>query len=90
MAVSITKYRLNGFKELGFALNGLTEPKFRKAALRRSGKAAMQPVYNDVKRLAPTLKDNSKNPNTAKNILKNELYGVLKSCQCEFLSIQKI
>ena len=73
MAVSIHKYRLLGFRELGFALDKLTEPKFRKAALRRSGKAAMQPVYNDAKRLAPTLKDDKRNPNTAKTILKNDI-----------------
>lgn len=73
MAISITQYRLSGFKELDHALRGLTEPKFRKAALRRSGKAAMQPVYDDVKRLAPTLKDSSRNPNVAKNILKNDI-----------------
>lgn len=73
MAVLIKKYRVLGFRELGFALDKLTEPKFRKAALRRSGKAAMKPVYDDVKRLAPTLRDDSRNPNVAKNILKNDI-----------------
>lgn len=73
MAVSVLKYRLLGFRELGFALDQLTEPKFRKAALRRSGRAAMKPVYDDAKRLAPTLKDESRNPNVAKNILKNDV-----------------
>lgn len=73
MAVLIKEYRLLGFKELGFALNSLTEPKFRKAALRRSGKAAMQPVYNDAKRLAPTLKDKGRNPDVVSGILKNDI-----------------
>lgn len=73
MAVSITKYRLLGFRELGFALDKLTEPKFRKAALRRSGKAAMKPVYEEARQLAPVLKDVSRNPEVAKNILKNDI-----------------
>lgn len=73
MAVSITTYRLNGFSALDSALNALTEPKFRKAALRRSGRAAMKPVLIDAKRFAPTLNDDSRNPNTTRNILKNDI-----------------
>lgn len=73
MAVSVTKYRLLGFKELDTALKQLTEPKFRKAALRRSGKKAMEPVLADAKRLAPTLKDKERNPHTESGLLKNDI-----------------
>lgn len=73
MAVSITKYRLKGFKELDTALTNLTEPKFRKAALRRAGKAAMKPVMDSAIQNAPTLKDKTRNPNTPVGMLKNDI-----------------
>ena len=45
--------KINGMVETGKALKGLTEPKFRKAALRKAGKVSMSPVLSAVKSAAP-------------------------------------
>lgn len=73
MAVVIKKFPIRGFKELQRALLGLTEPKFRKAALRRAGKAAMKPVHQDAMRNAPFLSDKIRNPNTPIGLLKTDI-----------------
>lgn len=57
MAVLNEKYKVNGLDALDKALDGLTDEKFRKAALRRAGKKSMQVVLNDAKQNAPVLKD---------------------------------
>lgn len=73
MALSVRKYRLLGFKELDKALESLTHPKFRRAALRRSGKAAMQPILEAAKAKAPTLQNAEKGSQATKGLLKNDI-----------------
>lgn len=73
MAVSINRFIMRGFSSLDKALNELTEPKFRKAALRRSGKAAMQPVHRSAIKNAPFLKDKTRNPHTPIGLLKTDI-----------------
>ena len=51
--MAVSKYKVKGMKELSKALDGLTEPKFRKAALRKAGKTSMSPVLTAVKAAAP-------------------------------------
>jgi len=62
MPVKITKIKTTGLKELEKALEKLWDPKFRRAALRRSGRAAMKPVLDDAKQNAPILQDTERNP----------------------------
>jgi hypothetical protein len=66
--------RINGMVETGKALKGLTEPKFRKAALRKAGKVAMSPVLSAVKTSAPAFTNLSKLPKGARPMaLKNDI-----------------
>lgn len=56
MSIKRETVQFSGFKELDKALDKLTEDKFRKAALRNSGKMAMAPVLFSAKKNAPVLK----------------------------------
>ncbi len=53
----MSKSFVYGLDALDKALDGLTDVKFRKAALRRAGKKSMQVVLNQAKNDAPILKD---------------------------------
>lgn len=54
-------------------LTALTEPKFRKAALRRSGRAAMNPMLLAARSNAPILQDSVRNPDAKRNLLKSDI-----------------
>lgn len=64
--MAIVDYKVDGLKGLSKALNGLTEPKFRKAALRTAGRKAMAPVLAAAKARAPVWTDTSTLPEGAK------------------------
>ena len=53
MPVTIERVNVNGLTELEAALKNLYIPKFRRAALRKSGKEAMKPVLRDAISNAP-------------------------------------
>ena len=61
MAIKKEFMYTKGLKELDKAMEELTTPKFRKAALRKSGKKAMEPVLRSAKKNAPVLKDTERN-----------------------------
>lgn len=51
------KYKMEGFKELNKALNGLTEPKFRQQALRTAGRKSTDQLLSALKSAAPVIKN---------------------------------
>ncbi len=63
VGMAFVKYRFLGLKQVGRALDSLTEPKFRQQALRAAGKAAMTPTLAALKTAAPRLKNTSILPN---------------------------
>ena len=73
MPIEITSINVNGLSELDLALEQLIVPKFRKAALRKAGKAAMKPVLRDAISNAPVLQDGSNNPNAISGQLRNDI-----------------
>lgn len=72
--MAVVTYKINGMKETSKALDQLTVPKFRKAALRKAGKTAMSPVLSALKSAAPVWTDTSTLPKgAAPAALKNDL-----------------
>lgn len=71
----VTRTKVNGLKELEKALDNLTEPNFRRLALMRSGKVAMQQILADAIMNAPTLSSGNvpKNPNISGGELKSDI-----------------
>ncbi len=57
--ITIEQFKFRGFKKLEKALEQLTEDNFRQNALRASGRAAMQPLLEQLKNEAPRLKSTS-------------------------------
>lgn len=73
MPVKIKKMKTKGLAELEKALEKLWDPKFRRAALRRSGRAAMKPVLDAAKQNAPILQDTERNPGANPGELKADI-----------------
>lgn len=72
--MAVVKYKVLGMKQTSKALDGLTLPKFRKAALRKSGVVSMAPVLSALQSAAPTLKSTSILPKgSMPNALRNDL-----------------
>jgi hypothetical protein len=72
--VSISKFKISGFKQLEKGLNELTDGKFRVAALRAAGKAALTPLKEALVDAAPILKETSILPTgSVKNALKDSI-----------------
>lgn len=72
--MAVIKYKLRGLKETSKALDKLTEPKFRKAALRSAGVTAMSPALSAIKAAAPVWRDLATLPNGSQPAaLKNDI-----------------
>lgn len=73
MAVDKMKFDISGLSQLEKSLDQLTLPKFRKAALRTSGKKAMQKVLVDAKKNAPKAKDVSNDSDDSPTQLSDDI-----------------